>query len=426
MAKENIIVDKEITDRDEIQRILSWDSDSITISLIISLFTSNFDPKTRTVNKSKYNVNDYFMLPKEKFNTAKSGWTSLGIYIVNLHIIQPKFAKIFGYINKPFDGKVIESVEDKLSEELYYDRINTDDMADYYNRLQWLGGHDKMSFLSPSITPALLKPPPGLMEKKKKLFNEYAKELDSSNPNNAIVASKIEAELIKDATDYLKTQDGYENFASKSKININNNYKTINIMKGALLNSYTNKYIVNSSEYNTGISKDEYASLADSGVLGAYMRAVNTAVGGYSAKKSNQGLNTVIAGAKGSDCKSRGYLDIYLYPSMTNAYMNRYIIDDNKGYVELTPDNINQYVNKKIKLRSAMYCLMDEPYYCNICLGNQPYLLGLEHFGLAISRISNKLLTLSMKKFHDLTVKVTKIDPLKLTYVQGTVKDFKS
>ena len=75
-------------------------------------------------------------------------------------------------INKPFDGEVIKYIEDKLSDALYYDKITTDDMADYYNRLQWLG-HDKLSLISPSITPDLLKPPPGLMAKKEELFKKY-------------------------------------------------------------------------------------------------------------------------------------------------------------------------------------------------------------------------------------------------------------
>lgn len=390
---------------DESAKILAIDSNDITISLITNLFA-----KKEYDKPPEHCVNDYFKLPKERFGLKRSVYTTIGIYIANLHLIRPRFASIFGYINKPFDGDVLSYVEDKLSDALYYDKITTDDMADYYNRLQWLGGHDKMSFLSPSITSSLLKPPADIIKKKQKLFKEHEAELSDDNPNNAVVAAGIESELIKDAENYLKTQDGYENFASKSKINIGNNYKTMNIMKGPLLNSYTGKYKVNKSEYNTGISKDEYASISDSSVLGAHARAINTAKGGYLAKKSNQTLNAVVAGPKGSDCGTTKYIEVFLYPSMKNDYLNRYIIEGGK-LVELTVDNIDKYVNTTVKMRSPMYCKMKEPYYCNMCIGNQPYLLGLEHFGLAISRIPNKLLTLSMKKFHDLTVKTTEINP---------------
>ena len=399
--------ERELTN-DEALKILSLDSNDITISLITDLFA-----KPSYDEDPKHCVNDYFKLPKERFGTKKEVYTTIGIYIANLHIIRPKFANLFGYINKPFSGDTVEYIEDVLSDALYNDKITTDDMADYYNRVQWLGGHDKMSFLSPSITSALLKAPKDIIRKKKQLFKEHKNELSDDNPNNAIVAAEIESELIKDAEQYLKKQDGYENFASKSKVNIKNNYKTMNIMKGPLQNSFTGKYRINASEYNTGITKDEYSSIADSSVIGAYARAIATGESGYLAKKTNQTLNAVTAGPKGSDCGTKKYIEVFLYPKMINSYLNRYIIDEGK-LVELTKDNVSKYVNTTVKMRSPMYCKMEEPCYCNMCIGNQPYMLGLNQFGLAISRIPNKLMNLSLKKFHDLTIKTTKIDVDKL------------
>lgn len=400
MALDN---ERELTDVER-EKILALDSDDITMTLI-----TNFFAKKSYSEEPMFRVNDYFKLPKKRFGLKKDVYTTIGIYIANLHIIRPRFAKLFGYVNKPFGGKTIEEIEDVLSNALYYDKITTDDMADYYNRVQWLGGHDKMSFLSPSITPALLKPPKPIIDKKKKLLEEHKDELKESNPQNGVVAANIEKELVSDAEEYLKTQDGYENFASKSKINIANNYKTMNIMRGPLLNSYTGKYRVNASEYNTGITKDEYASTGDASVIGSYARAVNTAKGGYLAKKSNQTLNAVMADKKGSDCGTKLTLDVFIYESMKKSYLNRYIVENGK-LVELTPENIDKYVNTTVKMRSALFCKCKEPYFCNMCIGNQPYLLGLEHFGLAISRIPNALLNLSMKKFHDLTIKTKKID----------------
>lgn len=402
--------EKEIIGED-LAEILALTPDDICMSLYEKYFFKT-DPDT----PPKFNVNDYFKLPITKFNTKKEVWTTIGIYLMNLHLIQAKFSSIFGYINKPFNGKTIGYIDDTLSNALYYDKITTDDMADYYNRLQWIG-HDKFSLMSPSITPALLKPAPGLMEKKAELFKKYEKELDPSNPDNAIVASKIEAELIAYAEEYLKSVDGYENFASGSKVNIGNHYKTMNIMKGPLLNSYTGQYQVNASEYNTGITKDEYASISDSAVLGAHARAVNTGKSGYLAKKSNQALNAVIAGPKGSDCKTSKTYDVKIYPNMKTSYLNRYIVEGD-SLIELTPENIDKYVNKTVHMRSPIYCKMKEPCFCNICVGNQPYLLGLTNFGLAVNRISNKLLTLSMKKFHDLTIKTEKVDPSTLLHFE--------
>ena len=387
---------------DELDRILKLESDDICTTLLIDFFgrpSNNEEPK--------YLTNDYFILPTTKFNTKKEGYTTLGIYICNLHLIQPNFSKVFGYINKPFDGKIIGWIEDKLSDALTNDVINTDQFADYINRIQWLGGNRIMTLLTPSLTSALLKPAPGIEELKEKLFEENK---DAIKNGDAIVSAKIEKQLVEYAEDYLKKDEGYENFASKAKINIDNNYKTMNIMKGALLNTADGKYRINSSDYNKGIKKEEYSSLADSSVLGAHSRAVGVASGGYISKKSNQSLNAVTAGPKGSDCGTKIYLKVIIYPEMKKSYLNRYILDSNGKLIELTTDNIDQYVNKEVSMRSPMFCHMKEPCYCNICLGNQPYNLKLENFGLAISRLSNKLLNFKLKKFHDLTIKTNRID----------------
>ena len=213
--------EKEITGSD-LDYILSWEPNDICSSLIRNMFS-----KTKPSEDPKFLVNDYFKLPKSKFNTKKEGFTTIGIYICNLHLIQPNFSQIFGYINKPFDGDEIENIEAKLSEALLYDKITTDQFADYINRIQWLGGNNIMELITPSLTPALLKPPPGLMAKKKKLFKEHEEEIKNGD---ALVGAEIEKELIKDAKEYLKKDEGYENFASNAKININNNYKTINII----------------------------------------------------------------------------------------------------------------------------------------------------------------------------------------------------
>lgn len=392
--------EKEIQGSD-LDWILSWTPNDICASLISKCFSRD------GLNEPKFYTNDYFKLPTSKFETKREGYTTIGIYICNLHLIQPNFAKIFGYINKPFDGKVISSIESKLSEELYNDRITTDQFADYLNRVQWLGGNEVMEFITPSLTPALLKPDPSIIKKKEKLFKENKKELENGN---AIVGSEIEKELIKDAEEYLKKDEGYENFASKSKINIGNNYKNINIMKGPLQNTFDGKYRINKSEYNTGISKEEYASFADSSVLGTHSRAVGVATGGYMANKMRQSLNPVAVGPKGSDCGTKQYLKVKIYPEMKQKYLNRYILGNDGKLVELTSDNIDNYVNKIVQMRSPMFCHMKAPHYCNICTGNQPFLLNLTNFGLAIPRAGTKLLNMKLKKFHDLTVKVSDID----------------
>lgn len=390
--------ERELT-AEEVAEVLAIESKDICATLFKKWFARKPDG-----GEPRFYVNNYFRLPTSRFNTKREVWTTIGIYIANLHLIQPNFASLLGYVNKPFTGKEIGRIESILSDALYHDKISTDAMADYYNRLQWLGGDRTISLISPSITTALLREPTEIIERKKQLFEQYKDELRDDNPNNAIVAARIEKELVQMAEEFLHTQDGCENFDSKSKVNVGNHYKNMNIMKGPIKNSYSGGYRVNQSNYNSGITKEEYSSFADSSVLGAYMRAVNTEKGGHMAKQANQGLSGIAAAPKGSDCKTTKYLRVFLHPKSKEEYLNRYIVVD-KELIELTQENWSTYENTWVDMRSAMYCLEKEPCFCNICIGNQPYLLGLENFGLAVSRIPNRLLGISMKAFHDATVK---------------------
>lgn len=192
-------------------------------------------------------------------------------------------------------------------------------------------------------------------------------------------------------------------------------------MKGPLANTATGKYQINFSEYNTGISKEEYASTADSAVAGAYARSTAVAVGGYLASRTHQTLNDVEALEKGSDCGSRTYLEIKLPAKFKQEYLYRYIkaSDDSHDLILLTEENYDQYVNTIVKMRSPMFCHAAEPHYCNKCLGDQPYLFELQQFGLAIARLSNTLLNLQLKCFHAMTVKVSEIDCNNLLHWQN-------
>ena len=181
-------------------------------------------------------------------------------------------------------------------------------------------------------------------------------------------------------------------------------------MKGPLKNNSTGEYQINLSNFNEGISKQEYASTADSAVAGAFARAEATAVGGYLAKRSNATLNTVTAGGPDTDCKTTEYLDIFLDSFFKQEYLYRYIIVDKK-LVLIDEDNFDQYANTNVSLRSPMFCHMPEPYYCAKCCGEQPYKINLLKIGLAASRGANTLLNLNLKKFHDMSIKLSNIEP---------------
>lgn len=74
----------------------------------------------------------------------------------------------------------------------------------------------------------------------------------------------------------------------------------------------------------------------------------------------------------------------------------------------LSPENRDKYLNKKVKLRSPMFCKNDK--VCNKCAGERYYIMGIKNSGLTAGRISNTLLNASMKNFHVAKVVFDEVD----------------
>jgi hypothetical protein len=388
--------------------ILSIQEPDINLGLLLELFAPMVPGKP-----GKYDNESWFRLPKGFMRNPTEGLiTTVPVFIFNKYIIETNFTPSIGYYNRTIDNGNLKFLEELLVEALEDDVINTDQMADYYDRIQWLGGCKLAPLIAPSITPALLRPQPQVMKLKEKLLKDNK---DAIANGDAIVASKIESELLSASKVAIKNDIGMDNFSSGAKISFNNNYKAMNLMKGPLKDNSNGGYKIATSNYNTGVTKDEFAAFSDSSVEGVYAKAIDTAFGGYQVKKYIAAFQDLEAEAHGTDCRTKEYLNIIINPNYKKLYINRYVIENGK-LVLLTKQNIDSYVGKNVRLRSPMYCHM-KPGYCNKCVGEGPYKLGMLKFGLAINRMGTTLLNAGMKKFHDSSIKLYKVDPTRLFVV---------
>jgi hypothetical protein len=137
------------------------------------------------------------------------------------------------------------------------------------------------------------------------------------------------------------------------------------------------------------------------------MKAVGTQVSGYLSKQITAAMQTVVLDKPGSDCGTKGSLKIVITPYLKNDFKYRYMVEGSK-LIYLDESNIDKYINREVKMRSPMYCVGDK--ICSKCAGEMYYKLGLTNIGLTSTRVSSTLLNLSMKKFHDATIKTTKVD----------------
>lgn len=115
-------------------------------------------------------------------------------------------------------------------------------------------------------------------------------------------------------------------------------------------------------------------------------------------------MQTEIIDVEGSDCGTQKALSITLTEKNASDFTNRNI-KFGDGHLLLTPDNINRYIGKEVKVFSPMYCTGDK--ICRKCAGtyNNPFI------GLDTNKIATTLTNLNMKKFHDNTIKSTILNP---------------
>lgn len=386
--------------------LLSLKPEDITFDLLVSLFadTSKKENDKLVVVPSRIKPTDEFSLaPGEYFNKTKIDRTTAGQFIYNKLIVERELKDILGYVNYPINKSGMDTIEDKLSKALLDDEITIDDFVKYLNRTQWLA----MQFhavIATSFTYNTLKPHPEVIKLRDKLIKENKEKLEAGD---VITAVNIENQLVKLAKEKLKDDPGLDLYRSGARGKFENNYKNIAIMKGPVFNPVTGKFDIVESNFIEGIKKEEIDVYGNAIITGAYPKAIGTAISGYFSKQIIAALQAVTLDKHGSDCGTKGTKKIVIKPNLVNDFIYRYIVENGK-LILLDDKNIDKYIGKEVKMRSPMYCIGKK--LCNKCAGEMYYKLNIENIGLTAARVSSTLLNLSMKKFHDSTAQITKIN----------------
>ena len=138
------------------------------------------------------------------------------------------------------------------------------------------------------------------------------------------------------------------------------------------------------------------------------LAGVETQSSGYERKKIDNALQTFTLEDNGIDCGTPYTMKIVIPKGMKNLFLYRYVLENNGKLTLLTEDNIDNYVDKEIRLRSPMFCKSD--HICSKCAGELFYKMGVKNVGLLNDTMAGVLMNAAMKKFHDATVKFSTID----------------
>lgn len=390
--------------------LLNLKQTDITRSLIEKDFVSHYNRTTKKIVPARLQWDDEFAIKKgEYFNTEDIKRTNIGLFIFNKFVVDGLLEKVLGYWNIPISDKVLGDIEDKICKALFEDKITSADFAEYENRLQWILTIHTMT--CGSFSRNTLRPLPEITKKRDKLFADNKEALENGD---VVIALKIEKELIGDAKAALKGDTGLDLYNSGSRGSFDNNYKNIAIMKGPIFDPLTGKYKNIRTSFLEGISKEDIPQFATTVVSAAFPKAVGTQVGGYTVKRFYASFQNIVLGEKGSDCHSHNTRKTVITKSNQEDCMYRYIMVGTK-VVRLDETNIGKYMGKEVHLRSPMYCVtVGNGELCNTCFGDKPYMVGIKNVGLTAGKIGSNYINLSMKNFHNTTMKLEEIDPDKI------------
>src|SRR5690606_5647941 len=220
-------------------------------------------------------------------------------------------------------------------------------------------------------------PIPEVIQRRDELIQKHIKAIENGD---AKVAEQIEKELLDLAKEKIQHLPSYDIYASGSRGSFRNNYKNTSIMRGAIQdNSRPGEFTISTANLIEGIPREDYDAYADLTVMASYSRAVMTRDGGYEAKKLTAAFQTVVLDEPGTDCGTRKTISVEITEKNKEDFLYRFLLKGSQ-HIMLTPEEIDKYVGKVVKLRSPMYCLGDK--LCNYCAGDLYYRLGIRNVGL--------------------------------------------
>lgn len=383
-------------------KVLKADIKDIGKTFIENMFAGYHDRETGQFHEPPFVPTEVISLKKEEYEWVDGSIsTTVGMLIFNRYILERTgIIQHLGYWNNPIDKKGLEKLTSEVNNLTIQNIITMQQMGDYIDSRDRLGFWCA-AFLAVAISPSLIRPMNNVNQRKVELFKQYENELNSTNPvTQTMTVNKIEKELMGMVRENLKNDPGYDLYRSGDG-NLDNNYKTINVMRGSVFNEGTKRYNVVENSLMNGITKKDITPFANSVLAAAYPSAVGTADAGYMAKIILALLQSEhIDPNPNSDCGTTQTIPLTITPKNTKYVLFRYINDNGKK-VLTDLHNIQNYVGKTVQLYSPQCCERDA--ICGKCAGTVFHNLGVKNVGLLVTQITQKLLNIKLKSKHDLS-----------------------
>lgn len=244
------------------EKLVEWFGDLVDVS----------DGRNINRKKSKYNMTDILTISHEEYPMVEGTiTTTLGRLMFTKIIVEGiGLSTVLGFVNYVLTDGGFGKVEGTIADALKEDLITVDQMYQYVDTRDWLG-LQLHSVITTSFTPGVLKVPKEVKDLKKELLKKYKTELEN---NDERASEQIEKELIAKTKEVLKDDIGMDLYVSGARGSLGNNYKNINLTRGAIKNNMTGKYDIVTNSLMDGLEKKDMSAHSNSILAGAYPKAV--------------------------------------------------------------------------------------------------------------------------------------------------------
>lgn len=339
-------------------------------------------------------------------NIDKRITTTYGRLVINYIIGIYCFNCKIPYINEKFTLKDIENrfiLKMLTDDESSKDGITVAEYKEFLDAGLYIENFSR--YLSIAATEKSALPPKGL-EKFKKDTLKYMKEKYGEDfAKNPLAIAELEKKMLEFDADYLKDDPSYGKLLSGKVTNVAR--KKMFLIFG-IGNSFEDEPegILDSLHEGWDLDPKKLTAYANDSRSGSYGRGKETQNGGVVAKVALRATTDIKI--KQTDCKSKVGREINITEKSYKRYLNRYMLDKDNKPVLLTEDLLKTLIGKTIKLRTPLYCHLEND-YCTVCTGEsiKDYENGVS---LLVSGVGGKILSISLKAFHGKELKTGTID----------------
>ena len=363
--------------------------------------------------------NIYDMLKEGKTLSTKVSYSSkkTGGKNINLTLGRIWFNMLLPEDYPLVNEAVNKSQMDKIIIDLYT-KYGTEEAADCISKLQTEAF--KLATISPNSFNIDMFIPPTEWIKKKEAFEKIADTLEP------LEFKKQAEKLTKELLEYFDEFDFRANniMSSGAKGNPISDWGALLVAKGYAIDIEGKLLGPITSSLNDGYGKIEYYHAGSEARKNFYMRSALTAHPGYLTRKivnANAGLQI---DAKKADCGTTKTFNLSVTEDLADLLLQRNYLSQSGSIKNII--SVDQIIDKKIKLRSPLYC-KSENGICPTCYGNLYKTLNANNIGILAGGAVNIVgINAMMKMRHkSSSINTKEVDFIEMIKKSGIdIKDF--